>query len=77
MDLNNLSQSFSAGTLIASLIWGTVGFGFFVYGKKQRSAPPLFGGVAMMGVSYFISSPAWLTVASLAIIGGIWFWSRM
>ena len=33
------------GTLIASLIWGAIGAGFFIYGKKQRSAPSLFGGI--------------------------------
>jgi hypothetical protein len=64
------------GTLIASLIWGAIGAGFFIYGKKQRSAPPLFGGILMVAGSYFIGSALWMSVASVAIIAGIYFWSR-
>lgn len=71
-----LTTGFSSDTLIAALIWGSVGLGFFIYGKKQRSFPPLVGGLAMMGMSYFISSALWMSVAAVAIIAGIWFWSR-
>jgi hypothetical protein len=85
MDTNTLNAyagnsaspfSFSAATLIASLIWGGIGAGFSIYGKKQRSAPAMFGGIALMGISYFIWSAIWMSVAAVAIIAGIWFWSR-
>ena len=59
------------GSLFASLIWGTVGMGFFIYGKRQGAATPLFGGLAMIAISYFISSPLYLTLVSIAIICGI------
>ena len=36
----------SAHFLVASLIWGSVGVGFFIYGKKQQSLVPLFGGLS-------------------------------
>ncbi|MGA2173929.1 MAG: hypothetical protein ABSH38_02990 [Verrucomicrobiota bacterium] len=65
-----------SGTLVASLIWGAIGAGFFIYGKKQRSAPPLFGGIALVAGSYFIGSALWMSVASLGIIAGIYYWSR-
>jgi hypothetical protein len=71
-----LPFSISTATLIASLIWGAIGAGFSIYGKKQRSAPPWFGGIALMGISYFINSPVWMSVAAVGIIAGIWFWSR-
>ena len=82
MDTNLLSGDsglpfgISSGVLIASLIWGSVGFGFFVYGKKQRSAPALFGGIGLMGISYFIASALWMSVTAAGIIAGIWIWSR-
>jgi hypothetical protein len=47
---------FSASFLFASLVWGSVGVGYFIYGKKQQSLPAMLGGVLMVGVSYLISS---------------------
>ena len=68
--------AFSTATLIAGLIWGGIGAGFSIYGKKQRSAPAWFGGIALIGISYFISSPIWMSVAAVGIIAGVWYWSR-
>jgi hypothetical protein len=66
-----------AGGLIASLFWGGIGLGFFVYGKKQRSAPPLFGGIALLGISYFLADSAlWMSLAGAGILAGIYYWSR-
>jgi hypothetical protein len=72
----SLPFSFSSATLLASLVWGAVGMGFSIYGKKQRSAAPWFGGLALIGISYFIGSPLWMSIAAVGIIAGIWLWSR-
>jgi uncharacterized membrane protein len=85
MDTNTLTSysegtglpfSLSTATLIASLFWGTIGVGLSIYGKKQRSAPPWFGGLTMIAISYFISSAIWMSVAAVGIIAGIWLWSK-
>jgi hypothetical protein len=68
--------NFSSGTLFASLIWGGLGAGFAFYGKKQHSAPPWFGGLALVGISYFINSALWMSVTAVGIIVGIYFWSK-
>ena len=47
--MNLLDPSF----LFASLIWGSIGVGYFVYGKKQQSFVPMIGGIVMVAVSYF------------------------
>jgi len=62
----------SAHSLVASLIWGSVGVGFFIYGKKQQSLVPLFGGLLLIGVSYFIESALYMSLAAIAILAGIW-----
>ncbi len=49
-------EMFTASFLFASLIWGSVGLGYFIYGKRQGSWIPMVGGVAMMALAYFISS---------------------
>jgi hypothetical protein len=70
-------SSFSAGGLIASVIWGGLGMGFFVYGRKQRSAPALLGGIALMGISFFMANSAlWMSLAGAGILVGVYYWSR-
>jgi len=46
---------FSASFLFASLVWGSVGVGYFIYGKKQQSLCPMVGGILMIIASYFMS----------------------
>jgi hypothetical protein len=62
---------FDPGTLFASLIWGSVGVGYFIYGKKQGSWPPMIGGVVLIAISYFIASPWIMSLLSCVIIAGI------
>ena len=42
--------------LLWSLLFGSVGLGFFVYGKKQKAVVPLVCGLALMIFPYFISN---------------------
>ncbi len=38
------------------IIFGSIGLGFFVYGKKQKSFIFLFSGIGLMVVPYLISN---------------------
>jgi hypothetical protein len=49
----------SASSLILGVLFGSVGIGFFIYGRKQRAVVPLLCGLALMVVPYFIPN-AWL-----------------
>ena len=50
----------------ASLLWGllfsSIGFGYFLYGKKQHSVVPLLCGIALMVYPYFISGNVLIVV---------------
>jgi hypothetical protein len=37
-----------ASQLLWGVLFGSVGLGFFLYGKKQRAVVPLFTGIALM-----------------------------
>ena len=65
MNLGNPSS------LFASLIWGSIGMGFAIYGKKQRATAPLLGGILLMALSYFISSALYMSLAGVALVAGI------
>ena len=62
---------FNTNFLFASLIWGSVGVGYFIYGKKQGSWIPMTGGILMIVVSYFIGSALLMSVLSIGIIVAI------
>jgi hypothetical protein len=57
--------------LLASLLWGTIGSGYFIYGKKQGAGVPLAGGLVLIGISYFIGSAVILSLVSIALIFGM------
>jgi hypothetical protein len=59
-------------SMIASLIWGSVGTVFFLYGWKQKAMIPLFGGIAIIAGSYFFANSALLmSLFSIAAIAAI------
>jgi hypothetical protein len=42
--------------LLWGLLFGSIGFGFFIYGKKQKAVVPLVTGIALCIVPYFITN---------------------
>jgi hypothetical protein len=42
--------------LLWGVLFGSIGLGFFIYGRKQRRVVPLLCGVALMVFPYFVSS---------------------
>ncbi len=71
-DLHGLLPPLDAQFLFASLIWGTIGSGMFIYGWKQKSMVPLGGGLLLVCGSYFISSAILMSLASLLILAGVY-----
>lgn len=59
----------NANSLLASVLLGSVGMGFFMYGKKQRRAPHLAVGVALMVYPYFVSSVALMLIIGVVLVG--------
>ena len=59
--------------LFASLIWGSVGIGYFIYGKKQSSWPPMVAGVLMIAVSYFAGSALVMSLVCIGLIAAVYF----
>ena len=58
----------NTNTLFASLFWGSVGLGYFVYGRRQRSWVIMVGGVLMMAMSYFTDSVIFLSVGCIGLM---------
>lgn len=58
----------SAATLLWGVLFGSIGLGFFVYGRKQRAIVPLVCGLALMVFPYFVSGVAWLVLIGMALM---------
>ena len=71
-ELNGFLSSFNTYTLFASLVWGTLGSGIFIYGWKQKSMIPVWAGLLMVGGSYFIGSALLMSLASIFILAGMY-----
>ena len=63
---------FDAPFLYASLLWGTIGGGCIVYGKKQGAAPPLIAGFALLAASFIPSVWLMSAVSVLLLAGMVW-----
>jgi len=50
------------------LLFGSIGLGFFVYGRRQKTVVPLVCGVALMIFPYFVSNTVLLVMLGLALI---------
>ncbi|MFL6528135.1 MAG: hypothetical protein ACJ8I9_08555 [Chthoniobacterales bacterium] len=47
--------AFSTAELLAGLIFGSIGFVAFLYGKRQAVWRPMFTGLALMVYPYFVA----------------------
>jgi hypothetical protein len=57
----------STSLLLWGLLFGSVGFGYFLYGKKQSAVVPLVCGIALMIFPYFVSNVLILVVVGIAL----------
>jgi hypothetical protein len=50
------------------MLFGSIGLGFFVYGRKQRAVVPLVCGLLLMIFPYFVSSTVLLVAIGVVLI---------
>lgn len=55
-------------TLVASIVLGIIGSGYFMYGKKAHHPVALVSGVLLCVFPYFIDSFLWTMVIGVALL---------
>jgi len=60
--MNNTSQ------IILSVLFGGIGLGFFLYGKKQKAIVPLIAGIGLIVFPYFVANVYVLIAVGIALI---------
>lgn len=54
--------------LIWGMLFGAIGLGFFIYGKKQKAVVPLTTGIALFIFPYFISNVYLLVIIGVVLV---------
>jgi hypothetical protein len=57
----------STASLLWGLLFGSVGLGYFLYGKKQKAVVPLVCGLTLMIFPYFIGNAILLVAIGAAL----------
>ena len=55
-------------SLLWSVVFSSIGMGYFLYGKNQKSLVPALCGVVLMGYPYFVSSIPLMVVLGLVLM---------
>jgi hypothetical protein len=66
----------SIAVMLWGLLFGSIGFGFILYGKKQKAVVPLITGIVLCVVPYFIVN-VYVLVTIGVILAAIPFFVRV
>jgi hypothetical protein len=50
------------------LLFGSIGLGFFIYGRRQRAVVPLLCGLALIVFPYFIANNILLVAIGIGLM---------
>ena len=70
------STHMGMATLLWGVVFGSIGMGFFIYGKRQGAPVPLACGIGLMIFPYFVSN-TWATVVVGALLMAIPYFVRL
>jgi hypothetical protein len=63
-----VASGFDLPKIMAYVIFGTIGFSVFLYGKKQVAFKPMIIGILLMGYPYFISGTLAVYLIGVALL---------
>ncbi len=63
----------SASTLFAGMVFGAIGMGYLVYGKKEANPIALAAGMGLMVIPYFVPGVALMILAGAALVAAPFF----
>jgi len=58
----------SSASLLWGILFGSIGLGYFVYGKRQRRGIALLSGIALMVFPYFVSSGLLIVLIGIVLM---------
>ena len=71
-----LHQQMSGANLVGGILFGSLGVGYFIYGKKQGKVAYLVCGAALTLYTFVVSSALLIVVIGLLLSAGPWLLER-
>ena len=65
---------FSGTLIMAWIIFGTIGFCAFNYGRKEKAYQPMILGIVLMLYPYFVHNTLFLYLVGTALTAALYFW---
>ena len=62
----------SGATLLVSVLFSSIGAGYFLYGRKQARVIPLLTGIALCVYPYFLSNGYAIVIVGLLLTALPW-----
>ena len=66
-------MNFSAANLIGGLVFGSIGFVAFIYGKRMNLWKPMLLGIALMVYPYFVNDDTTMIAVGVVGTAGLFF----
>jgi hypothetical protein len=63
-----LKAALDTSSLLWGLLFGSIGLGFFVYGRRQKVVVPLLCGLALMIFPYFVANTVLLVIVGVVLM---------
>lgn len=67
-------SGFDIFALIASVVFGIIGFFAFMNGKKSSSWKRMVLGIALMVYPYFVPGAIWVCAVGVGLCAALYFW---
>jgi hypothetical protein len=58
----------SEQALLWGLLFGSIGVGYLIYGRRQRRVVPFVAGLGLMGFTYFVDSTMGILLIGIALL---------
>ncbi len=58
----------STASLMWGMLFGAIGAGYLIYGRKQRNGMALASGVGLIVYTYALTSPVWIVLVGVALM---------
>lgn len=58
----------NTAVILWSLVFGSVGFGYFLYGKKQSNVIAKYTGITLMIFPYFVQEIIWIVLTGCILL---------
>ena len=63
-----MNINMDASSLLWGLLFGSIGMGYFIYGKKKGEVAPMLSGIGLMAFTYFVSNSILIVLIGIVLM---------